>query len=138
MTQKLLLENCLTFGQDSRFTSKKITRYLLGTRITTEIFKLYELRSLLLKIYPLIHNLFYNPRVNPKLRTKKIGNINGLDSKINLSNKRHQFAFRFKSFRIYQMKNLPPQILFATVTPAFAEIIQSAARICHMPVQKNR
>ena len=50
--EKSITKSCLLFGHSFQFTSKKVTQYLLGTRETTEIFKLYELRYLLLKIYP--------------------------------------------------------------------------------------
>ena len=66
------MENCLTFGNDPKFTNQKITRYLIGTRAPIEIFKMYELRYLLLKTYPLIHNLFYNARRNSRLHVKTI------------------------------------------------------------------
>ncbi len=42
MIQKLVVENCLNFGHHSGLTSKKVTQYLIGTRVTTEIFKLYD------------------------------------------------------------------------------------------------
>ena len=67
----LMTKNCLLFGQHPVLTSPKVAQYLLGTRETIEILKMYELRYLLLKIYPLIHNLFYNPRSNSKLKIKK-------------------------------------------------------------------
>jgi hypothetical protein len=67
-----LTESCLVFGQYSKSTSKNVARYLLGARQTTEIFKLYEMRYLLLKTYPLIHNLFHNPRVNPNLELQQV------------------------------------------------------------------
>ena len=120
---KLIIDNCLTFGQDNALTPKKISRYLLGTRIKIELFKLYELRCLLLKIYPLIHNLFYNPRLNFELQTKIV-------------QKNFYTTKRFSL--IPKHKHLPPQILFATVTPAFGSILQNAAELCNMPIHKNR
>ena len=151
MIQKLVVENCLSFGQSSRLTSKKVTKYLVGTRVTTEIFKLYELRYLLLKIYPLIHNLFYNPRLNSHLEKKSVPNLflqktlsslvhpkqifkNKLTPKIfrepkkkKQNIKKAKFSFRSKQ------KNPIPQIVFATTTPAFAYIVKHAAQICNMP-----
>ena len=67
---KLVTENCLILGHYPKLTSQKIATYLLGTRGIREIFKLYELRYLVLRIYPLIHNFFYNPRLNSKLMVK--------------------------------------------------------------------
>ncbi len=156
MIQKLVVENCLNFGQHSRLTSKKVTKYLVGTRVTTEIFKLYELRYLLLKIYPLIHNLFYNPRLNSPLEKKLLPNLflqkavtsstsvkKIVKNKSSLriingaTKKKHNFKRSKFSFRSKQ-KNLLPQILFATTTPAFAHIIKHAAQICNMPWHQNR
>ena len=68
----LVQTNCFLCGEHPRLTSKKITQYLLGTRQNTEFFKLYELRYLLLKTYPLIHNLFNNPRSKLKLKFKDL------------------------------------------------------------------
>jgi ribosomal protein S2 len=156
MIQKLVVENCLTFGQHSRLTSKKVTKYLVGTRATTEIFKLYELRYLLLKIYPLIHNLFYNPRLNSYLEKKTIPNFllqkiststlhgkpifkNKPSSKIILNSKKKKQNFKKTKFSFkLKQKNLLPQILFATTTPAFASIVKHAAQICNMPWHQNR
>jgi hypothetical protein len=147
------VENCLSFGQHSRLTSKNVTKYLIGKRVTTEIFKLYELRYLLLKIYPLIHNLFYNPRLNSPLEKKTVPNpflkkgltsdfeISGkpivknksLSKKITKPNKTKKKFKKTKFLFKSKQKNLLPQILFATTTPAFAYIIKHAAQICNMP-----
>lgn len=70
-TYRLLHENCLLLGQDSRFTAKNITKAILGTRATFEIFKLCELRYSLLRIFPLIHTLFLNTRVPLELTLKE-------------------------------------------------------------------
>ena len=141
---KLILENCLTFGHDQKLTKKKIARYLLGTRINIELFKLYELRCLLLKIYPLIHTLFYNPRSNFELETKKLQQIKFLPTS-SIKKKFSQPKSNVKTQRLIQRssliskhKNLTPQILFASVTPAFGNIVQGAAELCNMPVHKNR
>ena len=138
LCQKLVLENCLVFGQHSQFTSKNITKYLLGTRGTMEIFKLYELRYLLLRIYPLIHTLFYNPRVNLKLavKTAKLREKQSISTAIKGFTK-PKFSKKKTSF-IVKHKNLLPQILFATITPAFAGIISQAAKICNMPYHQKR
>ena len=139
---KLIIDNCLTFGHDQNLTPQKISRYLLGTRIKIELFKLYELRCLLLKVYPLIHNLFYNPRLNCELETKK---VLPTSSKIKNNQKGHSNAKiqqklypTLRSSLISKDQHFTPQILFATITPAFGNIIQGAAEICNMPVHKNR
>jgi len=67
----LMTRTCLIFGQHPALTSPKVAQYVLGTRETIEILKMYELRYLLLKVYPLIHNLFSSPRFNTKLKIKK-------------------------------------------------------------------
>jgi len=140
LAQTLVSENCLTFGQNSRLTSKNLTKYLLGTRGTIEIFKLYEMRYLLLKIYPLIQTLFYNPRANLQLAFKKLKNYETKSKP--MKNKNHLYVKKpfFKkepSFHI-KPKNVPPQVLFATITPAFASIISQAAQTCSMPYHQKR
>jgi ribosomal protein S2 len=140
---KLVMENCLMFGQHPKFTSKKVAKYLLGTRETTEIFKLYELRYLLLKIYPLIHNLFYNPRVNPKLKSQDIWTPNHKQESLSLVNTEIRPASSIWPFKkrfsfVWKQRTIPPQILFASVTPNLSGIIQEAAQICNMPWHENR
>ena len=141
---QLIIENCLTFGHEAQFTQKKISKYLLGTRINTEIFKLYELRSLLLKIYPLIHNLFYNPRLDLELKTKNRRRMmssfeqrKDFSQKLDLQIQPKSYLKKY-SILFSKQKNLVPHILFATVTPAFGYIVESAAQTCNMPVHKNR
>jgi len=95
LCRKLVLENGLTVGLNPRLTSKKITKYILGTRDTVEVFKLYELRYLLLKIYPLIHVLFSNPRVNSRFEFK-LSKVESLQPK----------SFKDQTF-ITQKKNFP-------------------------------
>jgi len=137
------VENSFFLGLHPRLTSKKITKYLLGTRLTLEIFKLYELRYLLLKIYPFIHLLFQNPRVNS---TKFKSEIKPAKLKLLLPQKRIEKKpshkkkkyFLKKNFFSFRYKNIPPQILFATTTEAFSDIIMQAAQICNMPYHKER
>ena len=147
--EKSITKSCLLFGHSFQFTSKKVTQYLLGTRETTEIFKLYELRYLLLKIYPLIHNLFHNPRNNLRLKFQTFWNLPGLNSartlKFSSSTTKTKIipSKVFEPFKngfsfIVKRKNVPPQILFASVTPSFSDIISNAAQICNMPWHTNR
>jgi ribosomal protein S2 len=67
---QLVLENCLRFGRDPKLNNRKTNHFLFGTREKLDIFKLYELRYLLLKVYPLIHNLFLQARLNVKKKKK--------------------------------------------------------------------
>jgi len=39
---------------------------------------------------------------------------------------------------VQKEKNLTPQVLFATVTPIYTDIIKAAAQICNMPSHENR
>lgn len=145
IVDQLVIENCLSFGGDSKFTQKKVARYLLGTRATFEIFKLYELRYLLLKVYPFIQNMFYNPRLNSTLKVKKIWNRNyhkQLEKQRKLGTRLPSNEWKPKvriinSF-VQKEKNLTPQVLFATVTPMYTDIIKAAAQICNMPSHENR
>jgi ribosomal protein S2 len=137
-----VLDNCLLFGQTPKLTNKKVTKYLFATRNSLEIFKLYELRYLLLKIYPLIYSLFHQKRQNhvdmekfkPSKEQKK--KKEDLYRKINPYTVHRIKRDRFYVTQIY--KNIPPQILFASITPAYAEIIESAAKVCQMPWHQNR
>jgi ribosomal protein S2 len=67
---KLVSDNCLSFGRSPRLKNRKITHYISGTRQKVDIFNLYEMRYLLLKVYPLIHNLFLQQRINVKKKKK--------------------------------------------------------------------
>jgi hypothetical protein len=125
-------------GQNPKLTNKKFTKYLLGTRSYFEIFKLYELRHLLLTVYPLISSLFYNTRRSHDARYWSFPirkrNPRWLKRKLNKFAKMQE-----KSFHTSEMyPNLPPQILFASVTSAYAQIIESAAKMCNMSWHKNR
>lgn len=134
--EKLVLDNCFLLGQTSKLTNKNFTRCLLGTRDTFEIFKLYEIRHLLLRTYPLIYSLFSKdrslygrmlwrryPRVIKKRKLEEYQKINpNWDGKI-----------RFYPFRA--RKNIPPKILFASTTTQYAHILEEAALRCQMPWQ---
>ena len=164
---QLVKENCLTLGNDAKLTAKNVTRFVLGTRATTEVFKLYELRYLILKIYPLIHNLFYNSRTNPHVSKKFTSSNKSSKDKfsktksfvlekrklVSKKTKTNQTKFkqsqreqkeygsqkaRSTTFLTYKNKKLSPQILFASITPKWAAIIKSAAQICQMPFHQNR
>ena len=67
---KLVSDNCLSFGRSPKLNNRKITHYISGTRQKVDIFNLYEMRYLLLKVYPLIHNLFLQQRCNVKKKKK--------------------------------------------------------------------
>ena len=117
-------ENCLLCGQNSKLTAPSLTQSLLGTRDTREIFKLSELRFLLLRLAPLIQTLFRQARVELQLEVKK----------------KKQWSLQNQKEPVVQVPhaNLPPQILFATITPAFADIISHAAKVCNMPSHQHR
>ena len=102
----LVKENCLTFGNNVKLTAKNVTRFVLGTRTTTEVFKLYELRYLILKIYPLIHNLFYNSRTNPKMRKNFISTGKSSKDKFSKTNigKRKVVSKKIKTKFQYDQK----------------------------------
>jgi hypothetical protein len=86
-------------------------------------------------MYPLIHILFQNPRVNSRFELKS-SKIESLPQKP-FSFQKKKFPKKGVSFS-FPHKNLPPQILFATTTEAFADIIFQAASICNMPCHKKR
>lgn len=65
-----ILENVLRLGKNPRFTNKKLTQYLYGTKNNIELFQLSELQYILLRIYPFVKSLFKNYRIN-YIRLKK-------------------------------------------------------------------
>lgn len=131
------MDNCLTLGQNPKLTNKNFTKYIFGTRGSLEIFKFYELRHLLLKVYPLIQSLFYKTRRNHDSMDKFIPSKKKEKKKKDLYLKKNPYtAHRIKRDRFYVTeihKIIPPQILFASITPIFADIIESAAKTCQMP-----
>ena len=143
--EQLIFENCLSFGRNPKLNNKKINHYLFGTRQRLDIFKLYEIRYLLLKVYPLIHNLFLQERLNKKKKKKWFFHKNFDFEKQNLprefKNKKNFYSLKDKfnkTLRERIARPLPPKILFATTTPIYSEIVSSAANNCHMPFHVNR
>ena len=144
-TELFITQSCLLFGHSLKLTSKKVAQYLLGARETTEVFKLYELKYLLLKIYPLIYNIFNNPRNNLQLKFQNFWNLTKKSTlkPVSLTKNKIFPSKDFEPFKngfsfIVKRKNVPPQILFASVTPSFSDIISNAAQICNMPWHTNR
>ena len=68
--EKLIFETCLNFGRNPKINNVKINHYILGIRQKINIFKFQELRYLLLKVYPVIHNLFLQERLNLQAEQK--------------------------------------------------------------------
>lgn len=131
------MDNCLTFGQNPKLTNKKFTKYIFGTRGSLEVFNFYELRHLLLKVYPLIQSLFYKTRRNHDPMDKFIPSKKKEKKKKDLYLKKNPYTIhrikkdRFSVTEIHKI--IPPQILFASITPIFASILESAATTCQMP-----
>ncbi len=67
---KLVFETCLHFGRNPKINNSKIHHYIFGIRQKINIFKFQEIRYLLLKIYPVIHHLFLQERLNFKQKKK--------------------------------------------------------------------
>lgn len=143
---KLVSDNCLSFGRSPILNNRKITHYISGTRQKVDIFNLYEMRYLLLKVYPLIHNLFLQQRLNVK-KKKKLFFEKKFDFQ-NTSQKLPKQLQKWEDFRNFKTKfNKPlkgtlrpllPKILFATTTEMYSSIVASAAAKCHMPFHVNR
>ena len=143
--EKLIFETCLNFGRTPQINNSKIHHYIFGIRQKINIFKLQEIRYLLLKVYPVIHNLFLQERLNFKQKKKwffpknynfqtktfihPFRNAQGLKN----LNQKYSNYFRKKT-----IKYLPPKILFATTTELYSEIVSSAAKKCHMPFHVKR
>jgi hypothetical protein len=112
----LILENCLIFGQHPKFTNKKITKYLLGTRRELEVFRVQELEHILLKIYPFIQTLFKN--VQKKLKFN-----------------RHQWQKEkklLKPMRTAKKTVTDFHLLFVTTSDLYRNITASAAAFCQI------
>jgi ribosomal protein S2 len=144
---KLVMENCLILGHHPKLTNKKFIKYIFGTRHSLEIFKLYELRYLLLKIYPVIYSLFNSFRF---LQDDETTGIKTKNLKLEASKKKKKDLYlKVKPYTAYRNKNnyfnliepeknITPQILFASVTPEYAHILEAAAKVCQMPWHDNR
>jgi ribosomal protein S2 len=143
---QLLSDNCLSFGRSPKLNNRKITHYISGTRGKTDIFNFYQMRYLLLKVYPLIHNLFLQQRLNTRKKKKII-----FEKKLDFQNSDQKLPKQFQKwedFRNFKMRlNKPlraasrpllPKILFATTTELYSSIVSSAAAKCHMPFHVNR
>jgi len=118
----LILENCLLFGQHPKFTNKKITKYLFGTRKEFELFRVRELEHILLKIYPFVYTLLKNAQKILKFDRHKWQ-----------KDKRKPL----KLLRIAK-RTLPNlHFLFATNTDLYHNITKSAAAFCQMTSYNN-
>lgn len=142
---KLVFETCLNFGRNPKINNSKIHHYILGIRQKINIFKFQEIRYLLLKIYPVIHHLFLQERLNFKQKKKwffpknynfqtqswikPFRNSQGLKD----LNQRYSSSLKKKT-----LKFLPPKILFATTTELYSEIVSAAAKKCYMPFHVKR
>jgi ribosomal protein S2 len=88
-----ILVNCLKLGKNPKFTNKKLTKYIYGTRNNVELFNVTELQYIMYRIYPFIKTLFKNYRLNylniKSNRKKKYSNsiLNKLEtSSVNKNN----------------------------------------------------
>lgn len=150
--KNLILENSLRLGKNPKFTNKKLTQYLHGTKNNLEIFRVSELQYILLRIYPFVRSLFRNHRINyitlkkwlkkrSKVPTWAIKSISKETTPSHLHYHRNNIQKKYWRDAKYTnsfLKIPPVQILFATTTFAYANIITSAARMCHMPFHKGR
>ena len=114
-----ILEQCLQFGYQTDYTNKKLNNYIYITKEKKEIFNLYDLRAMILKLYPLINALFYTHNTNYTIKFRKFQ--------------------KKKELPILEKKNYKSiEILFASTTPKFKDIIQESASLCNMPFSTGR
>jgi len=114
-----IIEQCLQFGYQTTYTNKKLNNYIYITKEKHEIFNLYDLRAMILKLYPLMNALFHKYQYHYTIKFR------------NFQNK--------KDLPILEKKNyIPIQILFASTTPKFKDIIKETANICRMPFSIGR
>lgn len=114
-----IIEQCLQFGHLTSYTNKKLNKYVFITKEKNEIFNLYDLRVMILKLYPLINALFSKPSYlyNPNFRYFKNTN---------------------KWYYLEKENYMPVQILFATTTTKLKYIVKDAANSCNMPFSTGR
>ena len=146
--QTLILHNCLPLGKGARFTSKNVAQYILGSRNNYDLFKFNEIKHLLLKFTPLIETLFRSKLV----LQAKIGNVH----KVRIGKPRpprdpaafEAWYAKMKNVKITKHQNYkyysvvdnqrPVQILFASTTPMYRDIIHQAANTCQMSAKTSR
>ena len=143
---KLIYDHCLSFGRSPKINNKKITHFISGTRQKIDIFNLYEMRYLLLKVYPLIHNLFLQERLNVNKKKKIIFDMKESFPKVSrklpkpfwIWQNYNNIILKFKKSLQKGARPLLPKILFATTTELYSTIVSSAAVKCHMPFHVSR
>ena len=145
----LILQNCLPLSREhAKFTSKKITQYLLGSRNGIDLFKFNEIKHILFRFTPLIETLFNSKRI--------LLNTFGAESKtrnVKLTPPKNpakiaEWKIRTKGLKISKkfthsfynptQKMQPIKILFATTNPLYKELIAEAALLCNMPFHNQR
>lgn len=148
MWKKLIGVHGLTLGKPCRFTSKNITQYLLGNRNNQEYFKITEIKHLILRISPLINNLFYTKIKHQTTFTIAKYSWQSLPKKP--KNKHRWVYWKPKSgdlkiknkIATLKYKTIEKQdyikILFATINPDYSELISDAAYTCNMFSHTNR
>lgn len=146
--QTLILQNCLPLGKQARFTSKNVAQYLLGSRNDYDLFKFNEIKHLLLKFTPLIEVLFRSKLVlQAKIGTSRKVRY-GKPTPPKDPDRYQEWYERMKNVRIAKHNKIsyyhpvenkrPIKILFASINPMYAEIINDAAISCQMSAHTNR
>lgn len=146
--QTLILQNCLPLGKQARFTSKNVAQYLLGSRNDYDLFKFTEIKHLLLKFTPLIEILFKSKLVlQAKIGTSRKVRY-GKPTPPKDPDRYQEWYERMKNVKIakhnkishyYPVVNKRPiKILFASINPMYAKIINDAATSCQMTAHTNR
>jgi hypothetical protein len=147
--KNIILTNSLPLGQNPKFTNKKLTQYIYGTKNKVEFFRINELQYIMLRLYPFMKSLFKNYSHNPLRFNRKfpkrvypssLPHIQAPVKDNGLLQKQLQSIIRkplpyYKPFRV---KVPSVQILFATTTSSYVEIIKLAAQRCHMPFHTGR
>ena len=144
-----ILVNCLKLGKNPKFTNKKLTQYIYGTRNNVELFNVTELQYIMYRIYPFIKTLFNNYRLNylnVKLNRKKkksnpiFNKLETFSMNRNNSEKNQEtlISWRKNTYSKNLCKIPPIQILFATTTLLYENILTNAAKTAQMPSHKGR
>jgi len=138
-----ILVNCLKLGKNPKFTNKKLTQYIYGTRNNIDLFNITELQSILWRIYPFIKTLFRNYQLNyltfkGRTQTKNIDFFSKKKTFIKSNSNKTLLFWPQNKYTNFFVKIPPIQILFATTTPTYITIIKSAAKRAQMPFHAGK
>jgi hypothetical protein len=109
--KKLILATCFSLAKNLKFTNKRISQHLAGHCHHIEIINTYELKYILLRIYPFVKMLFVQHQINLFRGRKNVRKPYLLDNR-------------------FFPRQGTPEILFTTTNVLYAEIVQDCSTFC--------